>query len=66
MGIILAADGIGEAVFPWLVGKLYDGTRSYTPGFQLLAAIAAVGAVAVALLPGKSAASNPAVSTSPA
>jgi MFS family permease len=66
MGIILAADGIGEAVFPWVVGKLYDGTKSYTPGFQLLAAIAALGAIAVALLPGKRPATSPAVSTSPA
>jgi nitrate/nitrite transporter NarK len=66
MGIILAADGIGEAVFPWVVGKLYDSTKSYTPGFQLLAAVALLGAIAVALLPGKRPASSPAVSTSPA
>ena len=66
MGIVLAADGIGEAVFPWLVGRLYDSTKSYTPGFQLLAVIAALGAVAVALLPGKRPAASPAVSTSPA
>jgi MFS family permease len=66
MGIILAADGIGEAVFPWEVGKLYDSTKSYTSGFQLLAAIALLGAIAVALLPGKRPATNPAVSTSPA
>ena len=66
MGIILAADGIGEAVFPWVVGKLYDSTKSYTPGFQLLAGIALLGALAVALLPGKRPATNPAVSTSPA
>jgi MFS family permease len=66
MGIILAADGIGEAVFPWVVGKLYDSTKSYTPGFQLLAGIALLGAIAVALLPGKRPATSPAVSTSPA
>jgi MFS family permease len=66
MGIILAADGIGEAVFPWVVGKLYDSTKSYVPGFELLAGIALLGALAVALLPGKRPATTPAVSTSPA
>jgi MFS family permease len=53
MGIVLTADGVAEALFPWIVGKLHDSTGSYSAGFQLLAVLAALGAVAVALLPGK-------------
>jgi len=53
MGIILTADGVAEALFPWIVGKLHDSTGGYSAGFQLLAALAAFGAVAVAMLPGK-------------
>jgi MFS family permease len=60
MGIILTADGVAEALFPWIVGKLHDTTGSYSAGFQLLAAIAALGAVAVAMLPGKRPAAAPA------
>jgi nitrate/nitrite transporter NarK len=66
MGIILTADGVAEALFPWIVGRLHDTTGSYSAGFQLLAILAGVGAVAVALLPGKRPASSPAVTTSPA
>ncbi len=39
------------AVAPWLVGYLRDVTGSYTSGFGLLVGLAALGAVAVALLP---------------
>jgi nitrate/nitrite transporter NarK len=53
MGIILTADGVAEALFPWIVGKLHDSTGSYSAGFQLLAALAAFGAVAIAMLPAK-------------
>src|SRR5687767_10861120 len=66
MGIVLTADGVAEALFPWIVGKLHDSTGSYSAGFQLLAALAGVGAVAVAMLPGKRPATTPAVTTSPA
>jgi MFS family permease len=65
MGIILTADGVAEALFPWIVGRLHDTTGSYSAGFQLLAILAGVGAVAVALLPGKRPAASPAVTTSP-
>jgi nitrate/nitrite transporter NarK len=51
MGIILTADGVAEALFPWVVGRLHDSTGSYRRGFELLAVLAALGAVAVALLP---------------
>jgi len=51
MGIVLTADGVAEAVVPMTVATLRDHTGSYTPGFTLLVGLAALGAVAVALLP---------------
>src|SRR6266480_6192323 len=51
MGIVLAADGVGEAVAPWLVGRMRDAAGSYASGFVALIACALVGAVAVAFLP---------------
>jgi hypothetical protein len=51
MGIILTADGVAEAVMPLLVGSLRDIRGSYTLAFELLMALSAIGAAAVALLP---------------
>jgi sugar phosphate permease len=51
MGIVLTADGVAEAVAPMLVAKIRDATGSYGPGFVLLITLAAIGALAVALLP---------------
>lgn len=51
MGIVLTADGVAEAVVPMAVAALRDSSGSYGPGFALLVALAALGAVAVALLP---------------
>jgi sugar phosphate permease len=51
MGIVLTADGVAEAVVPWTVAAVRESTGSYSNGFALLAGLAAVGAVAVALLP---------------
>ena len=51
MGIVLTADGVAEAVVPMAVATIRDRTGSYASGFLLLVALAAVGAVAVALLP---------------
>lgn len=52
MGIILVADGIAEAVFPMLVGALYNNeTKSYATGFIVLIFVAAIGAVIVSFLP---------------
>ncbi len=51
MGIILTADGVAEAVVPMAVATLRDHTGSYAPGFALLVALAALGAVGVAFLP---------------
>ncbi|HEX4945600.1 MAG TPA: MFS transporter [Blastocatellia bacterium] len=54
MGIILTADGLAEAFAPLLVGRLYDLNQNYVSGFGALILLAAIGAVAVALLPRKS------------
>jgi MFS family permease len=51
MGVVLAADGVAEAVVPMLVAGVRDRTGSYGSGFALLVALAALGAVAVAALP---------------
>jgi hypothetical protein len=51
MGIVVTADGMAEAVFPYLVGRLRDGHGNYALGFELLATLAAAGAIAVLLLP---------------
>jgi nitrate/nitrite transporter NarK len=51
MGIVLTADGVAEAVVPMAVATIRDRTGSYSSGFFLLVALAAAGAVAVALLP---------------
>jgi sugar phosphate permease len=51
MGVILTADGVAEALVPKFVGRLRDQTGSYDAGFMLLVGLAALGALAVALLP---------------
>ena len=51
MGLVLAADGVAEALAPVLVGRLHDTTGSYVSGFSMLIAFAAAGAVAVSFLP---------------
>lgn len=52
MGIILVADGIAEAVFPMVVGALFNEvTKSYATGFTLLICLAVLGAVIVSFLP---------------
>lgn len=51
MGVILTADGVAEAVSPWLVGRMRDRGGSYTEGFLALVGIALLGAAAVAALP---------------
>jgi sugar phosphate permease len=55
MGIVLTADGVAEAVVPMAVATLRDRMGSYGPGFALLVSLAALGAVAVALLPQRAA-----------
>ena len=51
MGIVLTADGVAEAVVPMTVATLRDHTGSYYPGFAVLIALAAIGALAVVALP---------------
>ena len=53
LGVILTADGIAEAVSPWLVGHLRDVSGSYRLGFLALILIAALGAVVILALPEK-------------
>jgi len=51
MGVVLTADGVAEAVAPWLVGRMRDATASYATGFAALIACAVLGAIAIAFLP---------------
>jgi sugar phosphate permease len=51
MGIVLTADSVAESVIPMVVAGLRDSTGSYGPGFLVLVGLAAVGALAVSLLP---------------
>ena len=51
MGIVLAADGVAEALAPVLVGRLRDQSGSYVTGFSTLVALAITGAIAISLLP---------------
>ena len=53
MGLVLAADGVAEALAPVLVGRLHDTSGSYVSGFSTLIAFAAAGAIAISLLPNK-------------
>jgi MFS family permease len=51
MGVILTADGVAEAVSPWVVGHFRDVTGSYSSGFLALIGVALLGAGTVAALP---------------
>jgi MFS family permease len=51
MGVVLTADGVAEALAPWLVGRMHDVTGNYATGFGTLIACAVTGAIAVSLLP---------------
>jgi MFS family permease len=53
MGIVLTADSVAEAMVPMGVAALRDQTGSYSSGFMVLVALAAVGAVAVSCLPSR-------------
>ena len=54
MGIVVTADGVAEAVVPMAVATIRDRAGSYGAGFALLVGLAAIGAVAVSLLPRRS------------
>jgi sugar phosphate permease len=51
MGIVLTADSVSESLVPMFVASMRDQSGSYTSGFLVLVALAAIGAAAVALLP---------------
>jgi MFS family permease len=53
MGVILTADGVAEAVSPWVIGHLRDATGGYHVGFLVLIGMALLGATAVTALPRK-------------
>jgi MFS family permease len=55
MGVILTADGVAEALAPMLIGYLREATGTYQLGFAILITIALLGAIAILLLPHKSA-----------
>ena len=59
MGLVLAADGVAEALAPVLVGKLHDVSGNYISGFSALIGFAIAGAIALALLPGRPKAVSP-------
>ena len=65
MGIVLTADSVSESVVPMLVAGLRDSTGSYGPGFMVLVGLAAVGAIAVSLLPGQPGVESAAVASGP-
>src|SRR5690606_19987833 len=51
MGISLVADGVAEALFPVLLGALYEANQNYILGFSVLIGVALLGAVFIAFLP---------------
>jgi sugar phosphate permease len=53
MGIIISADGLGEAFGPMIAAYLRDKSGSYAYGFSALIILALIGTIAVSLLPGK-------------
>ena len=53
MGLVLAADGVAEALAPVLVGRLHDVSGNYISGFSALIGFAIAGAIAIAMLPGR-------------
>jgi MFS family permease len=59
MGIILTADGLAEAFAPFVVGRLYDLSKNYVNGFATLIILAAIGAIAVSLLPHRTVSTAP-------
>jgi len=53
MGLVITADGLGEAFGPMLAAWLRDTTKSYANGFAALIILAIIGTIAVAFLPRK-------------
>jgi sugar phosphate permease len=55
MGLIIAADGLGEAFAPMLAAWLRDKSGSYANGFSALIILAFIGTIAISMLPSKKA-----------
>ena len=53
MGIIISADGLGEAFGPMIAASIRDRTGSYLYGFSALIILALLGTIAVILLPSR-------------
>ena len=53
MGLVITADGLGEAFGPMLAAWLRDTTKSYANGFAALIILAIVGTIAISFLPRK-------------
>jgi len=53
MGIIIAVDGLGEALAPMLAAWFRDQSGSYANGFSALIVLAVIGTITVSLLPEK-------------
>jgi MFS family permease len=53
MGIIISADGLGEAFGPMIAAYIRDKSGSYLYGFSALIILAVIGTIAVILLPSK-------------
>ncbi|MGC3947117.1 MAG: MFS transporter [Chryseolinea sp.] len=53
MGLVITADGLGEAFGPMLAAWLRDTTKSYANGFAALIILAIIGTIAIAFLPRK-------------
>jgi MFS family permease len=53
MGLVITADGLGEAFGPMLAAYLRDTTKSYANGFAALIILAIIGTVAISFLPKK-------------
>jgi MFS family permease len=51
MGIILPVDSVGQTVFPFLLGYMYDRAGNYNDGLALVFSLAMIGAGAIAMLP---------------
>jgi MFS family permease len=60
MGIILPADSVGQTVFPFLLGYMYDRAGNYDAGLVLIFSLAMIGAGAIAMLPKSSEPGTPA------
>jgi MFS family permease len=53
MGIVISADGLGEAFGPMIAAWLRDRSGSYVNGFSALIILAIIGTIAISLLPKK-------------